>query len=80
MAHAHNSLRDAAKAQGVPCVFHLVGFNPSSVAHHILLQSGRTLEISRTASETKRSGYTPLLTLCPNKAPLPDGAGLGHVP
>lgn len=43
MAHAHNTLRDAAKEQGIPCVMHPAGLNPVSLAHHILIQAGHRL-------------------------------------
>lgn len=38
MGHAHNTLRDVAKAKGVPYVMHPGGLNPSSVAWQILHQ------------------------------------------
>ncbi|WP_156372931.1 hypothetical protein [Deinococcus sp. Leaf326] len=36
MGHAHNGLRDVARAKGVPYVMHPGGLNPSSVAWQIL--------------------------------------------
>ncbi|WP_156372933.1 hypothetical protein [Deinococcus sp. Leaf326] len=43
MGHAHNGLRDVAKAKGVPYVMHPGGLNPSSVAWQILQQASTQL-------------------------------------
>ncbi|GAA5501013.1 hypothetical protein Dxin01_00744 [Deinococcus xinjiangensis] len=43
MGHAHNGLRDVARARGVPCVMHPSGLNPSSVAYQVLQQASEQL-------------------------------------
>ena len=43
MAHAHNTLRDVARARGVPYVMHPGGLSPSSVAWQIGQQVSQQL-------------------------------------
>ncbi|SMB83348.1 hypothetical protein [Deinococcus hopiensis] len=44
MGHAHNTLRDVAKARGVPFVMHPGGLSPSSVAWQIMQQVSGQLQ------------------------------------
>jgi len=44
IGHAHSTLRDTARQQGVPCVMHPGGLNPSSIAWQVTQQVSRQLQ------------------------------------
>lgn len=43
MGHAHSTLREVARAKGIPYVMHPGGLNPNSLAWQILQQTSRQL-------------------------------------
>ena len=51
MSHSHTSIREAAKAYGIPFVLHPAGLNPTSLAHHIVRQAGKRLGLPDVQAE-----------------------------